>query len=69
MVNVGRYTIHGSYGVHSGKITWQWKKTNFNREAIFKRSIFHYQVGLPQNRAWDTIELMSPIGDVDRIRD
>ena len=31
-------------GVHSGKLTWQWKIPIFNREYIFKGSIFHCYV-------------------------
>ena len=34
--------------VPSSKLTWQWKITIFNREYIFKWSIFHCHVSLPE---------------------
>ena len=34
--------------VHSGKLTWQWRIPFFNREYIFKRSIFHCHVSLQE---------------------
>ena len=34
--------------LHSGKLTWQWKITMFNREYIFKRSTFHCHLSLPE---------------------
>ena len=33
-----------NHHLHFGKLTWQWKITIFNREYIFKRSLFHYHV-------------------------
>ena len=34
--------------ISSSKLTWQWKITIFNRRYIFKRSIFHCYVSLPE---------------------
>ena len=34
--------------VPSGKLTWQWQITIFNGKYIFKGSIFHCYVGLPE---------------------
>ena len=36
--------------VPSGKLTWQWNITIFNRKYIFKWSIFHCYVSLPECR-------------------
>ena len=36
----------------SGKLTWQWKIPFSNREYIFKRSIFHCHVSLPEGTAF-----------------
>ena len=36
----------------SGKLTWQWKTTLFNRKYIFKGSIFHCYVRLPGYNWW-----------------
>ena len=35
-------------GVTSGQLTWQWNITIFNRKSIFKGSIFHCYVSLPE---------------------
>ena len=37
-----------SDSLHSGKLTWQWKIPIFNREYIFKWSIFRCHVSLPR---------------------
>ena len=39
--------------VHSGKLTWQWKITIFNKEYIFNWSIFHCHISLPEGTLFD----------------
>ena len=41
------------HGIPSGKLTWQWKITMFNRKYIFKGSLFHCYVSLPEGNMID----------------
>ena len=43
---------HKLRGLHSSKLTWQWKIPIFNREYIFNRSIFHCHVSLLEGTVW-----------------
>ena len=45
--------------LHSGKPTWQWNIPNFDRKYIFKGSVFHCYVSLPE---------CSQIGNLPQIR-
>ena len=47
--------------LHSSKVTWQWKITIFNREYIFKRSIFHCHVSLPEGKTPGKLMAVTPI--------
>ena len=58
--------------VPSGKLTWQWNITNFNRKYIFKGSIFHGYVSLPEctvKRKQSAIRRSETVGCSQNIRD
>ena len=45
-----------NHHLHFGILTWQWKIPLFNREYIFKRSLFHCHVSLPEgNQTRDVV--------------
>jgi len=48
MLDAARGNLEQSIVLPSSKQTWQWKIPIFNRKYIFKGSIFHCYVSLPE---------------------